>query len=57
MSIATMKRRRRQQANGNRHLAALRRPGVPKKISESKSAQRENRKLMKLKNMQARKKK
>lgn len=54
-AIATMKRRRKQQANSNRHLAKLGRPGVPKKISEQKSAARELRKVMKLKAMAANK--
>jgi len=52
-----MKRRRKQQANGNRHLAKLGRPGVPVKMSEEKSNAREARKLMKLKAMQANKSK
>lgn len=54
-AVATMKRRRKQQQNGNRHLAKLGRPGVPKKISEQKSAAREMRKVMKLKSMAANK--
>lgn len=40
MSIAAAKRRRRQVAKGNRHLAKIGRPGTPKKISASKSAAR-----------------
>jgi hypothetical protein len=40
MSIAAAKRRRKQIAKGNRHLAKIGRPGVPKKISASKSARR-----------------
>lgn len=40
MSIAAAKRRRRQVANGNRHLAKIGRPGVPKKISRDKSARK-----------------
>lgn len=56
-AVATMKRRRKQQANGNRHLAKLGRPGVPVKMSEAKSNAREARKLMKLKAMQTNKSK
>lgn len=52
-AVATMKRRRKQQANGNRHLAKLGRPGLPKMMSEAKSNAREARKIMKLKNIQA----
>lgn len=40
MSIAAAKRRRKQAAKGNRHLAKLRRPGLPKKISAEQSARR-----------------
>lgn len=40
MSIAAAKRRRRQVAKCNRHLAKIGRPGTPKKISASKSARR-----------------
>lgn len=40
MSIAAAKRRRRQVRMGNRHLAKIGRPGVPKKISAEKAARR-----------------
>lgn len=40
MSIAAAKRRRKQLAKGNRHLAKIGRPGVPKKMSREKSARR-----------------
>jgi len=40
MSIAAAKRRRKQHAVKNRHLAKIGRPGVPKKISAEKSARR-----------------
>ena len=40
MSIAAAKRRRRQVKVGNRHLAKIGRPGVPKKISAEQSASR-----------------
>lgn len=40
MSIAAAKRRRRQVAKGNRHLAKIGRPGVPKKRSAEQSARR-----------------
>lgn len=43
------KRRRKQFAKGNRHLAARGRPGVPKKISAEKSARRLMEKIGKLK--------
>lgn len=40
MSIATMKRRRKQHAIRNRHLAKIGRPGLPPKVSAEKSARR-----------------
>lgn len=40
MSIAAMKRRRKQFAIRNRHLAKLGRPGLPKKVSVAKSERR-----------------
>lgn len=55
MSIAAAKRRRRQVAKGNRHLAKIGRPGVPKKITAEQSARRLARQLQKLKDMQSRK--
>lgn len=46
MSIAAAKRRRRQLKVGNRHLAKIGRPGVPKKISVEQSARRLQRVIM-----------
>ena len=40
MSIAAAKRRRRQVRKGNRHLAKIGRPGVPKTITAEQSARR-----------------
>lgn len=40
MSIAAAKRRRKQHAKGNRHLAKIGRPGLPKKMSQEQSARR-----------------
>ena len=55
MSIAAAKRRRRQQANGNRHLAKIGRPGVPKKLSAEKSAKRLALKIATLRRIQTNK--
>jgi hypothetical protein len=55
MSIAAAKRRRRQQANGNRHLAKIGRPGVPKKLSEAKSARKLAQKIATLRRIQTNK--
>lgn len=55
MSIAAMKRRRRQVAKGNRHLAKLRRPGLPKKISAAKSAMKQARLIANLRKIQTNK--
>lgn len=38
MSIAAMKRRRKQHKIRNRHLAKLGRPGLPKKLTVEQSA-------------------
>ena len=40
MSIATLKRRRKQFAKQFRHLAKLGRPGTPKKYGKEESAKR-----------------
>lgn len=55
MSIAAMKRRRKQHAKGNRHLAKLGRPGLPKKISAQKSAARLAARIATLKKIQTNK--
>lgn len=55
MSIGELKRRRKQLAKKNRHLAPLGRPGTPKKISASKAAHRLQRTLEKLKTIAANK--
>lgn len=49
MSIAAARKRRRQQANGNRHLAKIGRPGTPKKVSVEKSTKRLHAHMEKLK--------
>lgn len=54
MSIAAAKRRRRQVVKGNRHLAKIGRPGVPKKISAEQGARRLAHQLIRLKEMQQR---
>jgi hypothetical protein len=43
---STAKRRRRQAKNGNRHLAPMHRPGLPKKISVEKSQRRLHDRIM-----------
>lgn len=55
MSIAAAKRRRRQVAKGNRHLAKLGRPGVPKKLSAEASSRKLARLISGLKTRAARK--
>jgi hypothetical protein len=55
MSIAAAKRRRRQQAKGNRHLAKIGRPGLPKKLSAEKSAKRLAQKIATLRRIQTNK--
>lgn len=57
MSIAAAKRRRKQVAKNNRHLAKLGRPGLPKKISAEKSARLLMKKLATLRRMAAKPKK
>ena len=51
----TARRRRRQAANGYKHLSPLKRPHYSK-ISAAKSARREAAKISKIKQMQGRKK-
>lgn len=55
MSIAAMKRRRKQFAKGNRHLAKIGRPGLPKKISVAKSSKRLAMRIATLKRIQSNK--
>lgn len=55
MSIAAAKRRRRQVKNGNRHLAKIGRPGVPKVRSASYNARKLMRLIEKQKKMAANK--
>jgi len=52
----TAKRRRRQAANGFRHMAPLKRPHYSK-VDAGKAARREAEKIAKIKLMQSRKKK